>query len=183
MANQRLRALLREASWSGAEFALALNEAGARAGLALYYQRGSVSQWLAGTMPRPQVAGLVCAVLSLRLGRLVTLAQAGLAAPDGPAPPGGREEYARAAVAELAALTSGPLRTARSPSAGQAWFDVSADPLSVPRFGFREDGGRPVGQVRRRVEHAEALLSALSALDLSSGGGQVRHALGGGTCR
>ncbi|WP_329012003.1 hypothetical protein [Streptomyces sp. NBC_00690] len=75
--NTRLRSLLAECSWSGADLARAVNSAGREAGLALRYQRPSVAQWLSGSVPRSPGPELVAEALTRHLGRTVTPAQAG----------------------------------------------------------------------------------------------------------
>lgn len=77
--NEQLRALLGEATWSGAELARAVNVLGAENDLRLNYSRASVGQWLAGTSPRRATTPLILEALGRRLGRRVTLAEAGLA--------------------------------------------------------------------------------------------------------
>ncbi|AUG75865.1 hypothetical protein CFP65_0946 [Kitasatospora sp. MMS16-BH015] len=100
--NSRLRLLLGQAGLSGSELARAVNRLGLENGLELHYQRASVGQWLAGTRPRRPVPELIAEALSRRLGRRVTVEEAGLT-PPGPAGPraDGSESYRLAAVEEL----------------------------------------------------------------------------------
>ncbi|HET9169917.1 MAG TPA: hypothetical protein VFN97_10785 [Actinospica sp.] len=94
--NEQLRALLREATWSGAELAHAVNRLGAENGMRLNYSRASVGQWLAGTFPRRATTPLILEALGRRLGRAVTAAEASLAAAGAPArPPYSLEVLAR----------------------------------------------------------------------------------------
>ncbi|MFD3741862.1 hypothetical protein [Streptomyces sp. NPDC058629] len=78
--NSVLRALLREAMWSGDALASAVNALGAESGLALRYRRPSVAQWLGGSMPRAEVRELVAEAFSRRLGREIVPADVGMGA-------------------------------------------------------------------------------------------------------
>ncbi|MDC0768714.1 hypothetical protein [Streptomyces sp. HD] len=82
-ANTHLRTLLDEADWSYGALVRSVNAVGAELGLQLRYDRSSVSHWLSGTMPRPVVRKLIVEALSRRLGRAVSLPDAGF--PDAPA--------------------------------------------------------------------------------------------------
>ncbi|MFI8178680.1 hypothetical protein ACIF6H_36115 [Streptomyces microflavus] len=79
--NSLLRALLREAMWSGDALASAVNALGAESGLTLRYRRPSVAQWLGGSIPRAEVRVLVAEAFSRRLGREISTADVGMAAP------------------------------------------------------------------------------------------------------
>ncbi|MEU7318392.1 helix-turn-helix transcriptional regulator [Streptomyces sp. NPDC007083] len=76
--NNRLRALLQEADWSGAQLASALRTLAAEHGQRLACDRSTVSRWLAGTAPRPPAPELLLQALSRRLQRPVSAAEAGL---------------------------------------------------------------------------------------------------------
>jgi hypothetical protein len=73
-----LDALLAEAGISHAGFAVRINLAGRARGAALRYDHTAVSRWLKGQRPRGQVPDLICAILSERLRRPVTLDDIGL---------------------------------------------------------------------------------------------------------
>ena len=77
--NAALRRLLAESCWTEAQLARAVNAAGAETGLALRYDRSSVSHWLTGRRPWGPVPGLLAETLSRALGRTVTVADIGLA--------------------------------------------------------------------------------------------------------
>ena len=84
--NILLDALIEQAGMSHDGFASRVNQAGTRYSLGLLYDHASVRRWIRdGTVPRGRVPELICEVLSQRLGRTVTLADAGL----GQAGPGG----------------------------------------------------------------------------------------------
>src|SRR5690348_2528982 len=81
---------MREAGISAKALARAVHEA---SGGHLPCDHTSVSRWLAGVQPRGVKPRLICEVLSRRLGRAVSPAEAGLAA----APPGVSERAAQLA--------------------------------------------------------------------------------------
>jgi hypothetical protein len=77
--NILLDALIDEAGMSHDGFASRVNQAGGRHGLVLLYDHASVRRWIRdATVPRGRVPELICEVLSMRLGRTVTLPDAGL---------------------------------------------------------------------------------------------------------
>ncbi|MFI5987593.1 tol-pal system YbgF family protein [Streptomyces sp. NPDC051555] len=76
--NTRLRGLLEEADWSGAQLAAALRHLAAEHRQQLGCDRSMVSRWLSGTTPRPPVPALLLEVLSRRLRRPVSAVEAGL---------------------------------------------------------------------------------------------------------
>ncbi|MFB8241025.1 hypothetical protein ACFC58_31255 [Kitasatospora purpeofusca] len=80
--NHALSALLAEADWTRTQLARAVNRVGAEAGLELRYDHSAVSHWLRGTVPAAAVRPVVCAVLTRRLGRPVTSAEAGFPRDD-----------------------------------------------------------------------------------------------------
>lgn len=78
--NILLDALIDEVGMSHDGFASRVNQAGLRHGLDLFYDHASVRRWIRdATVPRGRVPELICEVLSMRLGRTVTLPDAGLA--------------------------------------------------------------------------------------------------------
>ncbi|MFI7274445.1 transcriptional regulator [Streptomyces sp. NPDC049879] len=76
--NILLDALLEEAGMSHMGLAVRINEEGRKQGLNLRYDNTAVIRWLRGQRPRGRVPGLICAVLSAKLGRPVTLDDAGM---------------------------------------------------------------------------------------------------------
>jgi hypothetical protein len=77
--NILLDALIDEAGMSHDGFASRVNQAGLRHGLDLFYDHASVRRWIRdATVPRGRVPELICEVLSMRLGRTVTLPDTGL---------------------------------------------------------------------------------------------------------
>jgi hypothetical protein len=77
--NILLDALIDEAGMSHDGLAARVNQAGKRHGLVLLYDHASVRRWIRdATVPRGQVPDLICEILSERLTRAVTLADAGL---------------------------------------------------------------------------------------------------------
>jgi tetratricopeptide (TPR) repeat protein len=174
--NHLLRELLRESGWSGEELARAVNHVGAGSGRDLRYQRASVHQWLAGTLPRPPGPELVCEALSRRLGRPVGLAEAGFL-------PAGATAHREADAPDtlLRALGEAARRPERHPGLLSVRYG-SSDPgaqlaaASVPRSPHDEVPGR---LTNRQVETAGTMLAVFSASDRAYGGGHARLALAG----
>jgi tetratricopeptide (TPR) repeat protein len=77
--NVLLDALVEEAGLSHAGFAARVNQRGRQFGLDLHYDHASVARWVRDhAVPRGRVPEIICEVVSLRLGRPVTLSDAGL---------------------------------------------------------------------------------------------------------
>lgn len=79
--NTQLNALLAQAGWTRVQLARHVNRLGEQLGVRLSYSGPSVSQWIAGTPPKPQVTPLIIEALSMKLGRPVTHDEAGFARP------------------------------------------------------------------------------------------------------
>ncbi|MEU5643282.1 hypothetical protein [Streptomyces milbemycinicus] len=80
--NEALARLLAEARWeTNRQFAAVVNRVGAEMGLALHYDGSAVTHWLKGITPQKKARPAILEALSRRLGRLVTSAEAGFAAP------------------------------------------------------------------------------------------------------
>jgi tetratricopeptide (TPR) repeat protein len=183
--NQSLRRLLTETGWTEQQLARAVNAAGAETGLTLRYDRSAVSHWLAGRCPWGPVPALLAETLSRRLGRPVTLVDAGLSvqrAPDaqqGPVQQGTeqRSEDAIDMLVQLAAF-SGERRRLLTNGA----YSLAA--LAVPAWAQVRDPVRPScrggGQDRLvpgRVDAAEQMMSLFTDADANFGGGRARAAL------
>lgn len=178
--NDRLRALLAEAGWTGGDLARGVNTVAAEAGLRLEYRRASVAQWLAGGQPRPPVPELVTEALSRALGRLVSLADAGLA---GAKQPGGTNEEGEVSVGtELAGLG----RIAGSTRRDALRYSVySLSALMVP--GLPEAAGvvansssaarHPLCVGSTEIEAAAATIKMFSAADETLGASLMRAPL------
>ncbi|MER6843618.1 hypothetical protein [Streptomyces platensis] len=86
--NLALAGLMREGGIGNAQLARAVNRAAAELGVALHYDKSSVSHWLKGSLPKKEAREAVTEALSRLLKRPVTRAAAGLgesAAPGEPA--------------------------------------------------------------------------------------------------
>ena len=119
--NILLDALIDEAGMSHDGFAARVNQAGTRHGLVLLYDHASVRRWIRdATVPRGLVPELICGILSDRLSRPVSLADAGLDR-------GGREEDA-ASLAQALDGAAALWRSDRKQAAGLQ----SARPVQGP---------------------------------------------------
>jgi hypothetical protein len=77
--NVLLDALIEEAGLSHAGFAARVNQGGMLYGLDLHYDHASVARWVRDhAIPHGRVPEIICEILSSRIGRVVTLAGAGL---------------------------------------------------------------------------------------------------------
>ncbi|BAJ26756.1 MULTISPECIES: hypothetical protein [Kitasatospora] len=160
--NMLLRALLKEAGWSGDGLAAALNALGAENGLRLRYRRPSVAQWLAGSSPRTEVRALLSEAFSRRLGREVTIAEIGLGGAERTAGPSiTHEELTRPPVHPTYALEA--LR-------------------HVPTgLGGKAQRPRATAPTRQRLDRAHVtavhdMAALLSRTDQALGGGTAKQA-------
>ncbi|GAA3020531.1 XRE family transcriptional regulator [Kitasatospora albolonga] len=184
--NVRLRELLLESRWTGAQLARAVNRIGAESGLrGVAYQRASVHQWLTGTQPRRPVAHLVCAALTERLGRPVGPAEAGFegsradSGANGAPPANPRSLLTHLATAALSPDRGGSV-LAYQPAAGarlsaEARTAERAPALpypAAPPGPFPDDGHPPPDP-----HVLTLLLPVFSSADLIRGGGHARTAL------
>lgn len=80
--NSQLDALLDQSGISRAGLAARINRLGSESGVTLRYDHTAVARWLKGQRPRGRVPELVCEILGGRLGRTLTLADIGMAAPS-----------------------------------------------------------------------------------------------------
>jgi hypothetical protein len=77
--NVLLDALIEEAGFSHAGFAMRVNQHGLQYGLNLHYDHASVARWVRDhAIPRGRVPEIICEILSSRVGRVITLSGAGL---------------------------------------------------------------------------------------------------------
>jgi transcriptional regulator with XRE-family HTH domain/tetratricopeptide (TPR) repeat protein len=178
--NPSLRRLLTEAGWTEQQLAREVNAAGAETGLTLRYDRSAVSHWLAGRRPWGPVPALLAETLSRRLGRPVTLADAGLAEPSVQQGTEQRSEDAIDMLVQLAAfsgerrrlLTNGAYSLAAL--AVPAWAQVRDPVRANPRKQSRTDQDR-LGPAR--IDAAEQMMSLFTDADANFGGGRARAAL------
>ncbi|MFD9427032.1 MULTISPECIES: hypothetical protein [unclassified Streptomyces] len=179
--NPRLRALLDEASWTGQRLAEAVNAVGRERGMALTYGRATVSRWLAGTRPPPQISTLAAEALARRIGRPVTTAETGLIGLTSPA------EMAlvrgdRRGVLELTELCSADTDPTRWPTLRHTVYHVAQ--LSMPEWGKETPVMQPAHAPRPttglgppQAEMVEAMTTAFCTADIAFGGGHTRTAV------
>ncbi|MFD3756146.1 hypothetical protein [Streptomyces sp. NPDC058622] len=82
-----LHRVIRETGWTYEALARRLNTSARVAGLTTAYDRTAVAHWLRGSTPRDPVPGLLCEILSGRLGRPVGPADIGMGHTAPPGPP------------------------------------------------------------------------------------------------
>ncbi|WP_162907055.1 tetratricopeptide repeat protein [Allorhizocola rhizosphaerae] len=174
--NNRLRLLLAEARWSGAELAREVNRLAAENRIVLRYHRVSVSQWLSGVQPRDPVPELIAEAFTRRLHRGVTRNAAGFGRSSPPDIARGTAEELISQLVELS--TAGVRRSAldklvyslEEPTL-PGWTatctpqpSTAAEP-SMPRVG------------RSQVKAANAMGQLFARADAANGAGPVRPAL------
>jgi hypothetical protein len=192
--NERLRALLAEAHWTGQGLARAVNAVGAESGRRLRYTRASVAHWLAGVRPRPPVPELIAEAFSRRLGRPITVRAAGLAGPGRGAaadaarwsagPAAGTVGDTAAALAELGGADADPARRAELRNAVYTLTPPPPPPPAPPPSSTpspaaprRGATGRPGQWWPGQIEAAAWVANFFSAADAAFGGGHARSAL------
>lgn len=179
--NRRLREMLREADWSGAQLASAVNTLGEEAGVPLHYDRTAVSHWLGGTRPRPPVPALIAEALSRRIGRKVDTCQAGFAlAAEGPL--GLDSAGKHQDVAQLfTLLADGPGAADRArrqvPPFSTAALAVRGYLEAVSMAADSASCRRTPTVQRFHVDAARCLAAVFAAGDAAFGGGHGRSAL------
>ncbi|WP_405011157.1 hypothetical protein [Kitasatospora sp. NBC_01539] len=162
--NTALAALMREADWGNDQVARAVRRTGAEAGLALTYDKTSVSHWLAGSRPRAEVAGVVREAFTRRLGRPVAAEETGLGGGPGPAAD---------PVAGLVALGRSDMDPSRRSVLAAGLYSAA---LAVPGFGEAADridrtaagrtvriGDGEVATVRTMTDRLAGILDELGA--------------------
>ncbi|WP_216216737.1 hypothetical protein [Amycolatopsis aidingensis] len=175
--NVRLRSLLDEARWNGAELARAVNATAVEAGVRTGYGRASVANWLAGSRPRGKVPELIAEALSRRLGRTVTASDTGFGHNGEPVrrrTHHGQDELGRGAD-----------RVPAGSAVSRAPGVYSVAGLDVPRWAQvlpadRERPRAPRGPWRlsgTELDAATTMLTAFSRAERACGAGPVRAAL------
>ncbi|MFC9462249.1 hypothetical protein [Streptomyces sp. NPDC056983] len=141
--NPALAGLLDQAKWSRTQLAQQVNRLGPQAGLELTYDRTAVAHWIAGTAPKPEVRALIIEALSVRLGRPVTHAEAGLT----PAPSIVASQGADS-VEELIDLGRATMDPSRRGLLAATVFSAA---LTVPAFAGQAQAAKPVRQGKQTV--------------------------------
>jgi hypothetical protein len=164
--NRSLATLLATAGWDNGRLARAVNRTGLESGLALSYDKTAVSHWLSGTMPRPPVRPVIAEALSRRLGRPVTVAEAGFAtgtAPDSaPDPVSGLLDLGRADMdpSRRGLLTAGLYSATLTVPLFTDLAKRPADPCPGRTVRI---GGSEVATVRTMTERIAGILDELGA--------------------
>ena len=174
--DQRLRALLSEAGWTGAQLAGAVNALGAEAGLVLRYDRTSVAHWLAGSSPNPPVPELITEALQSRLGREIRPG-----ALQGPGPWPGTRPPAQTGQDAAAGLEQ--LHAARATALRGGIYTLAA--LAIPGWELAQAAALPARARsgartgRQQARTVSEMVRVFSDVDAAFGGGRAVTALSG----
>lgn len=181
--NEQLAALIDEARWSHAQVAAALvrvaseNGADELAGVG----RSHASHWVRGTRPSGRASILLCEALSRRLGRIVSVDDAGLG--SGQQKSEAAADWHTDTLTALAALGSVDLDMDRRRALGALTYGVTVAALpSDGWWNMMSDRGRrrnvADGKVGRGdVETVQDMVTMFSRMDQRRGGGHARAAV------
>ena len=177
--NDRLGALIREASCSHAGLARRVNLVGAEHGLDLRYDKTSVARWLRGQQPRGKAPEAIAEALGRKLGRTVSVDDIGMARGNGSGASAGLHFAGSlpAAVEAACELWRGDVGQrdflGSRAVAASALVEPSRDWLiSIPDQRVAHSGNQRIGTAD--VAAVEATTEALSELDHRFGGGNLR---------
>ncbi|MFF8309245.1 tetratricopeptide repeat protein [Streptomyces lydicus] len=169
--NEALGRLLDEARWGNLELARAVNRIGAELGHPFTYDSSAVTYWKSGSRPRKEARPIICEAFARRLGRPVTLYEAGLV--HAPEP----DSVGTDTVAGLIDLGSADMDPSRRSVLKAGAFSAA---LAVP--GWPDAGERfahVVTDPHARIGHSEvaavkAMTEQISDLDDKFGGRMTR---------
>ncbi|MDH2390602.1 hypothetical protein QCN29_17750 [Streptomyces sp. HNM0663] len=153
-----------------------MNALGAEMGLPLHYQRPSVAQWLVGTQPRPPVPHLIAEAFSRRLGRVVTIEEAGFRDLPRSRSPGPQDDLVGGLV-----VLGDPVRAEPHEAHPGRVYSISLlehigkDSPGITQRPRQKPTGRRIG--RAEVLSGRAMLDLFSTADQIFGGGHVRRAM------
>lgn len=177
--NERLQALIQEASCSNAGLARRVNVCGAGHGLDFRYDKTSVARWLRGQQPRGRAPAIIAEAIGSKLGRTVTLDEIGMANGKNlasgvglrfsPTVTGAVEQVCelwRSDVGRQDFLSSSTVASSALVEPSRDWL------ITAPDDQVARSGGGRVGMTD--VEAVRAMTGALAELDHSFGGGHVR---------
>jgi hypothetical protein len=160
--NTLLGALLAEAGMSHAGLAARINRDGRSAGKTRRYDHTSVGRWLKGQRPRGDVPEIICGILSRRLGRRITLDDAGFGYPESlqVVPLAGFIERATAlwrADQEHASVADAPVMTGMRAIAPVWEWENPPEDHDVSRSAGRPIGAADVAMLRTARTHYESM--------------------------
>lgn len=182
--NERLAAVIAEASWSHAQVANAFVRVALEASAREFATvgRSHVSHWVGGTSPTGSGRAFLAEALSRRLGRTVTTNEIGLGAGDGVAT--AQPSWDLDTLATLADLGRIDVDVTRRAALGAAAYSAAAVAVPDPAWWAqisRRGGQR--GQAGRRLigrgdlEAVQETARLLSQIDQRRGGGHARVAV------
>ncbi|MBW8735917.1 MAG: hypothetical protein JF621_01870 [Streptomyces turgidiscabies] len=157
--NPALAGLLDQANLTRTQLAQRVNRLGVQAGLDLHYSQSTVSHWIAGARPKPEVRALIVEALSAQLGRPVTHAEAGLT----PAPSVLGSEQADT-VEELIDLGRADMDPSRRGVLATGLFSAA---LAVPGFSnpaYAQALDQPVSPGKRTIRVGASQVAAVRTM-------------------
>lgn len=134
--NEGLARLLSEADWTGTQLASAVNRIGTEVGRPSKYEQSAVSHWLDGTMPRKAVRPTIVEALARRIGRPITLEEAGLGEPSVVTDSADAAEHGTLTIEGLMETGRADMDPSRRTVLTTALYSAT---LAVPRFGEADE--------------------------------------------
>lgn len=182
--NLRLRELIAEARWTGQGLARAVNTAGTELGLALTYDRTTVSHWLSGSRPPATIARLAAEALSRRLGRTITVPDTGLGPTElrtalAPVPTAVDAASVEDGAAQLLDLSAADADPSRRAALRDLVYSVAAVRASVgaPRDAAGAAAEEHPAHRSQRADAVRTMTGFFSTADSLFGGSHIRPAL------
>ncbi|MFF7634809.1 hypothetical protein ACFZB9_16865 [Kitasatospora sp. NPDC008050] len=169
--NRQLVALLSEARWGNDQLARAVNRTGRDAGLELTYDHSAVSHWLKGVRPKPAVRPVVAEAFSRRLGRPVTVQEAGLGSTPADGKPG----------ADLVDLVRSDMDPSRRSMLTAGLYSAALLVPGYTELAHRLDGSKQEVRAGRTVRIGESEVETVRAMTVRIAG--ILDELGGGHAR
>jgi transcriptional regulator with XRE-family HTH domain len=156
-ANPNLARLLDQAKLTRTQLAQRVNRLSVQAGLDLHYSQSTVSHWIRGVSPKPEVRSLIVEALSAELGRPVTHTEAGLT--PGPSVVGSEKADT---VEELIDLGRADMDPSRRGALAAGVFSAA---LAVPGFSIPAHAAeRPAGSSKKTVRVGASQVEAVRTM-------------------
>ncbi|MFF7081760.1 tetratricopeptide repeat protein [Streptomyces lavendulae] len=171
VANRSLEALFVETGWTNGDFVRAVERVASELSVPFGYDESAVRHWITGTRPRARVRPLIVEALSRRLGRPVTIHEAGFAdSPEAVAESGDT-------VAALVDLGSADMDPSRRRILQTGLFSAAAAVPGWPDLADRLERVRADPHVRIGMTEVNAVIAMteyISDMDDRFGGRRTR---------